>query len=164
LPRRREEKERERRSRPAAEGIWRRSTGGREGGRTHHVASLGGGSEKPLEKSPAARVPHSPPEVPGARERPGIRGARRRRRPPPCSLPLSLSLVGGVVGWLVSRATPDRGGVEGRPGQQWEERRAVGPTGGGGGRQARGRPVAGRGGGEGRRGRREREDGRGGEE
>ena len=81
MPRRREEKARERRSTPAAEEIGADLLeGGRED--SPYVVSLGGGSEKPLEKFPAARDPHSPPEVPpDARERrPGIRGARRRRR------------------------------------------------------------------------------------
>jgi hypothetical protein len=63
LPRRREEKARVRRSRPAAGGNWRRSAGG-EGEKTHHIVSLGGGADKPLEKFPAARVPHFTPEVP----------------------------------------------------------------------------------------------------
>lgn len=120
------------------------------------VASLGGGSAKPLEKSPAARVPHSPAQVSPARgrgrgsEAPGGGGGL-----PSCSC-LSLLLGCWLVGFPRDAGQRERK-TRGGPGQQWEPR-AVGPS--GGGRQARGRPAAGRGGGEGRR--KERGGGEGG--
>lgn len=103
MARRREEKARVRRSRPAAGGNWRRSAGG-EGEKTHHIVSLGGGADKPLEKFPAARVPHFTPEVP----RRAVEAGDPRRLP---FLSLSIPPLGR---WCVSRATPDRGGGKGQ--------------------------------------------------
>lgn len=113
-----------------------------EGGRIHHVAfaSQGGGSEKPLEKSPAAQVPHSPPEVPPARGR----GRGSEAGGLLLFLSLSLSLLG--VGWFRARRRPDRGGGEGQASNgstgQWAPPAVAGDhprgEGGGGGRRDEG--------------------------
>lgn len=87
----------------------------REGkGGTHHDASRGGRFRKLLAKSPAARVPHSPPGGPPASGRAGDPERQEqggRRRPPLLCSSLSPSTV--APGSLVSRAAPDR------EGQQW---------------------------------------------